>query len=100
MPVLVDAKGFTLYWFVPDTQTKSVCTGSCAAYWPPVAGSATATSSVTGKLGSISRPGGGTQATYNGHPLYTYIGDNAPGQASGNNLNLNGGLWHEMTVTP
>jgi predicted lipoprotein with Yx(FWY)xxD motif len=34
------------------------------------------------------------QATYDGHPLYTYVGDGAPGQANGNELNLNGGLWH------
>jgi hypothetical protein len=35
----------------------------------------------------------------NGHPLYTYVGDTAPGQARGNGLNLNGGLWHEVTVS-
>ena len=50
---------------------------------------------VTGRLGIISRPGGGVQATYGGHPLYSYIGDNSPGQANGNNLDLNGGLWYE-----
>ena len=53
---------------------------------------------IPGRLGTIKRPDGMTQATYNGHPLYTYVGDTAPGQAFGNNLNLNGGLWHEMTV--
>ena len=50
----------------------------------------------TGKLGTIKRPGGTTQATYDGHPLYTYIGDNAPGQANGNKLDLNGGYWYEV----
>ena len=54
---------------------------------------------VTGTLGTIKRSDGTTQATYNGHPLYTYIADTAPGQAHGNNLNLNGGLWHEVTVS-
>jgi hypothetical protein len=39
------------------------------------------------------------QATYNGHPLYTYKGDTAPGQAKGNGLNIQGGLWHEVTVS-
>jgi predicted lipoprotein with Yx(FWY)xxD motif len=97
--VLADAKGFTLYWFVPDTATKSNCNGSCAAYWPPVKGPATAGAGVTGKLGTIKRSDGSTQATYNGHPLYTYVGDTAPGQAHGNDLNLNGGLWHEVDVT-
>ena len=54
---------------------------------------------VTGRLATITRPGGTVQATYDGHPLYTYIADTAPGQANGNNLNLNGGLWHEVPVS-
>jgi len=54
---------------------------------------------VTGKLGTIKRSGGTTQAVYNEHPLYTYIADTSPGQAHGNNLNLNGGLWHEVAVS-
>ncbi len=96
--LLTDAKGLTLYWFAPDTSTKSACYGSCAAYWPPVTGTPSAGPGVTGKLGTITRTGGGIQATYDGHPLYTYIGDNAPGQASGNNINLNGGLWHDLPI--
>ncbi len=97
--VLTNAKGFTLYWFAPDTSTKSVCNGSCAQYWPPVPGHVTAGPGVTGTLGTITRSDGSSQATYNGHPLYTYVSDTAPGQANGNNLNLNGGLWHEVTVS-
>jgi len=97
--VLANAKGFTLYWFVPDTPARSACTGSCAVYWPPVPGPAAAGAGVTGKLGTIRRPDGSAQATYNGHPLYTYVGDSAPGQTHGNNLNLNGGLWHEVTIS-
>jgi predicted lipoprotein with Yx(FWY)xxD motif len=96
--LLTDSKGLTLYWFAPDTRTKSVCYGSCAAYWPPVTGTPSAGPGVTGSLGTITRTGGTTQATYDGHPLYTYIGDDAPGQASGNNLNLNGGLWHDVPI--
>jgi predicted lipoprotein with Yx(FWY)xxD motif len=96
--VLANARDFTLYWFAPDTPSKSVCNGSCAAYWPPVKGPVTAGPGVTGKLAIITRADGSTQATYNGHPLYTYVGDTAPGQAHGNNLNLNGGLWHEVTT--
>ena len=97
--VLTNAKGFTLYWFAPDTPTMSKCNGSCAAYWPPVKGPATAGAGVTGKLGTITRSDGSMQATYNGHPLYTYVADSAPGQAKGNGLNLNGGVWHEVTVS-
>ena len=94
--VVANARGFTLYSFAPDTPATSVCNGSCAAYWPPVKGPVTAGPGVTGSLGTIKRSDGSTQATYDGHPLYTYVGDSAPGQAHGNNLNLNGGLWHEV----
>lgn len=96
--VLTNAKGFTLYWFAPDTMTKSKCNGACAKYWPPVKGPVTE-SGIKGKFGTITRSDGSTQATYNGHPLYTYVGDTAPGQAKGNGLNLSGGLWHEVTVS-
>jgi len=78
--VLTNAKGFTLYSFVPDTATKSNCNGSCAQYWPPVKGPATAGPGVTGKLATITRSDGSTQATYNGHPLYTYVSDTARGR--------------------
>ena len=97
--VLTDANGLTLYWFAPDTPVTSKCTGSCTAYWPPVTGSPQAGPGVTGRLGTIERPGGGLQATYDGHPLYTYVGDSGPGQAGGNNLNLNGGLWFEVRLS-
>jgi predicted lipoprotein with Yx(FWY)xxD motif len=97
--VLTNGKGLTLYWFAPDTATASKCTGACAQYWPPLAGRPASGPGVTGRLGTITRPDGSAQATYDGHPLYTYIADTAPGQARGNNLNLNGGLWHEVTVS-
>jgi predicted lipoprotein with Yx(FWY)xxD motif len=97
--VLTNSKGFTLYWFVPDTSTKSNCNGSCASFWPPVPGPAKAGSGVTGKLATITRSDGSTQATYNGHPVYTYSGDSGPGQNNGNGINSSGGIWHEVTVT-
>jgi predicted lipoprotein with Yx(FWY)xxD motif len=97
--VLTNARGYTLYWFAPDTPAKSQCYGSCAAYWPPVTGKPSAGLGVTGRLAAITRSDGSTQATYDGHPLYTYVGDSTPGQANGNNLNLNGGLWHEVTAS-
>jgi predicted lipoprotein with Yx(FWY)xxD motif len=84
--VVTNGKGFTLHWFVPDTATTSKCNGSCATFWPPVKGPATAGAGVTGKLATIKRADGSAQATYNGHPLYTYVG-------------VNGGVWHEVTVS-
>ncbi len=97
--VVTNSAGRTLYWFALDTSTASKCTGSCATYWPPVTGPATAGSGVTGTLSTITRSDGTTQATYDGRPLYTYVADTAPGQAKGNGLNLSGGLWYEMTVS-
>lgn len=97
--VLTNSHGYTLYWFVPDSALKSTCYGTCAVYWPPVLGVPIASSSLPGKIGTIKRSGSVTQITFDHHPLYSYVGDSAPGVASGNNINLNGGLWHEMTVT-
>ena len=99
MTVLTNGKGFTLYSFAPDTPTTSKCYGTCAAYWPPVTGSSAAGSGLPGKTGTIKRTDGSLQLTYNGHPLYTYVGDSAAGQAAGNNLNLNGGLWLVVPVS-
>jgi predicted lipoprotein with Yx(FWY)xxD motif len=96
--VLTSANGFTLYSFAPDTPTKSNCNGTCAQNWPPVKGPATAPG-VTGTFGTIKRSDGSVQATFDGHPLYTFVGDTAPGQNKGNGLNAAGGLWHEITTS-
>ena len=97
--LLTNAQGLTLYTFAPDKTDKSVCYGTCASYWPPVPGNMSAGPGVTGKIGTIKRTDGTTQATYNGRPLYTYVGDKSPGQDGGNNINLNGGLWKDVPVT-
>jgi predicted lipoprotein with Yx(FWY)xxD motif len=96
--VLTSAKGLTLYSFAPDTPAKSNCNGTCAQNWPPVKGPATA-SGVTGTFGTIKRSDGSVQATFDGHPLYAFAGDTAPGQNKGNGLNAAGGLWHEITTS-
>ena len=96
--VLTSAKGFTLYSFAPDTSTMSRCNGTCAQNWPPVKGAASAPG-VTGTFGTIKRSDGSAQATFDGHPLYTFAGDTAPGQNKGNGLNAAGGLWHEITTS-
>ena len=97
--VVTNAQGFTLYSFAPDTATASKCTGACAQIWPPVTGPAAAGQDITGTLGMITQADGSTQATYDGHPLYTYTADTAPGQAKGNGLNVEGGVWHEVTAS-
>ena len=96
--VLTSSKDFTLYTFAPDTSTTSKCTGTCATNWPPVKGPVTA-AGVTGSFGTITRSDGSTQATFDGHPLYTFAADTAPGQAKGNGLTAFGGLWHEITTS-
>ena len=96
--VLTDDEGYTLYWFGPDSATKSACQGSCARSWPPVTGPATWGPGVTGTIGAIVRPGGALQATYDGHPLYTTTADTGPGQTKGNGVWSHGGEWHEVTV--
>jgi predicted lipoprotein with Yx(FWY)xxD motif len=96
--VLTNSTGFTLYSFAPDTPTTSKCNGTCAQNWPPVKGPVTA-AGVTGTFGTITRSDGSTQATFDGHPLYTFVGDTAPGQNKGNGLNAAGGLWHEITTS-
>ncbi len=97
--VLVDAAGHTLYWFAKDTKTTSKCNGTCASYWPPVIGKpvAAAGTSLPHGFGTIKRADGQTQATYDGHPLYTYTGDASAGQVTGNDLDLSGGWWYAMT---
>jgi predicted lipoprotein with Yx(FWY)xxD motif len=96
--VLANATGRTLYWYGRDVKGsgKSSCTGACLSAWPAVTGMPAAASGVTlsGKLGSIARPGGVVQATYNGYPLYTYAADMAPGDTTGNGV---GGQWHVIT---
>ena len=97
--VLASSRGLTLYYFTEDKpgSGKSVCTGSCASAWPPLAAPVRAPAGVRlpGPLGMITRPGGLRQVTINGYPIYTYAGDKAPGQASGNGI---GGAWHVIKI--
>jgi len=98
--VLADKKGKTLYWFSKDTSTTSACTGACATAWPPVLGmpQAASGSTLTGKFGTIRRSDGTVQATYDGHPLYTFEGDTAPGQTNGNGVIAFGAAWSVITI--
>jgi predicted lipoprotein with Yx(FWY)xxD motif len=99
--VLVTAKGYPLYMFQPDNQRSVTCTGACAGTWPPVkvpgGGSFAAGAGVKGALlGTDPDPEGGTVLTFGGWPLYTYTGDTAPGQATGQAIDLNGGEWYVL----
>ncbi len=89
--VLVDPNGMTLYVLKGETSSKITCTGSCATAWPPLLlpsgdSGAVGGSGVSGTFGTVERPGGGTQVTFNGMPLYTWTGDRAPGDATGQNV--------------
>jgi predicted lipoprotein with Yx(FWY)xxD motif len=99
--VLTDSAGYTVYWFAKDHGMTSACTGACATAWPPVTGMPAAAMGVSlpGKLGTISRGNGVVQATYDGHPLYTFAGDTTPGESKGNDIDGFGGLWWAMTST-
>lgn len=95
--VLVTPKGRTLYYYTPDSKTKSNCTGGCASLWPPLllpkhAEAPVKPAGLKGTLSSIKR-GSRRQVSYDGHPLYTYAQDKKPGQDTGQGV---GGVWYVM----
>lgn len=96
--ILVDGKGRTLYMFAPDKRKSVTCHAVCAKIWPPVFLPAGARLAAAGGvkqslLGSDKDSTGGRVVTYNHWPLYRYLGDSKAGTATGQALNLNGGLW-------
>lgn len=103
--VLVNGSGMTIYSVKTPTEVNGniKCTGSCLAFWFPVtAGSVNpGSSALPGKLSTVHRPGGKSQLTYNGMPLYTFKLDTAAGQANGNNVTdqFNGTTFRWQAVT-
>jgi predicted lipoprotein with Yx(FWY)xxD motif len=97
--LLTNAQGMTLYYLKPDTATKSACTGTCASNWPPLvsttSGSPASANALPGTL-SVVTDANGQQVEYNGHPLYRYSGDTAPGQTNGEGIK---GVWFVATST-
>ncbi len=94
--ILVDGKGITLYDFVKDKGTTSVCYGACAALWPPLftKGKPVAGPGVRASLlGTTKRKDGKLEVTYGGHPLYYFVSDRKPGQTTGQGVNQFGGPW-------
>jgi predicted lipoprotein with Yx(FWY)xxD motif len=94
--ILVDSHGRALYLFKADVGTKSACTGACVAAWPPLrtAGRPTVGSGANSSLVSTTaRSDGEPEVTYNGHPVYRFAGDTAPGDVNGEGLTAFGGEW-------
>jgi predicted lipoprotein with Yx(FWY)xxD motif len=95
--ILTNAQGLTLYYRTSDAPPSTVCSGGCAGAWPPLVMSSssvpTSATSLSGKLTIVS-DANGNQVEYNGHPLYTYSGDTAAGQTTGEGA---GGVWHVVT---
>jgi predicted lipoprotein with Yx(FWY)xxD motif len=99
---LVGSHGRALYLFEADRHGTSACTGACAKAWPPdtVTGAPHAGSGVSqALLGTIKRADGTLQITYNGHPLYYFIGDKAAGAAKGQGLNAFGAGWYVVSAS-
>jgi len=99
--VLVDSQGRTLYLFKKDTGTTSTCTGACAAAWPPLraSGKPTVGSGASASMvGTTKRSDGKPQVTYNGHPLYRFNGDKAPGDTNGQGVSAFGASWFALSA--
>jgi predicted lipoprotein with Yx(FWY)xxD motif len=100
--IVVDGKSMTVYRFDADTNKPptSHCTGSCTTFWPPVP-AGTGTPQVQGVsaslIGTVTRDDGTKQLTLAGWPLYTYAGDKAAGDASGQGVNAFGATWWAVT---
>ena len=96
---LAGSNGRTLYLFQADMHGTSTCTGACAAAWPPdiVTGQPQADSGVNqALLGTITRPDGTIQLTYDGHPLYYFTADAAGGTAHGQGIKAFGAEWYVL----
>ena len=97
---LVDGAGRSLYLFEADTGPTSTCNGACAQVWPPLAASAApgvAGGAQAALVGATTRADGTRQVTYNGHPLYYFAGDKAPGDVTGQGIHNFGGGWYVVT---
>jgi len=97
--ILVDSAGRTLYDFHKDEDATSSCYGACAGAWPPLLteGEPQAQGPADRSLlGTTKRKDGTMQVTYNGWPLYTYVGDTSPGEANGNDIDQFGAEWYAL----
>jgi len=91
-PILADGEGYTLYMFVPDNRSDSVCYGDCEAAWPAFYAPATSADDVDDSLvDTTQRTDDTSQVTYNGWPLYYFANDEAPGDTTGQGRGL---VWY------
>jgi predicted lipoprotein with Yx(FWY)xxD motif len=96
--VLVNAQGMTLYHLSGEVGGKFICTSTaCVQIWHPVTVTAAGTPSGVSSLGTVKRPDGTLQVTYNGTPLYTFAADKQPGEAKGQGLK-DVGTWTAVTT--
>jgi predicted lipoprotein with Yx(FWY)xxD motif len=97
--VLVDGRGMTVYMLTSDKPDKSRCSAQCLAYWPPVAApkSGSEPPGVTAALSNTTSTSGSSMATAGGWPLYTYVGDKAPGAVTGEGIPSFGGVWYALS---
>jgi predicted lipoprotein with Yx(FWY)xxD motif len=97
--VLVTSEGMTLYDFHKDKGGKSACYDACAGAWPPLLTEGDPQAQGPAErsmLGTTKRKDGTVQVTYNGWPLYTYVGDQKPGEANGNDIDQFGAEWYAL----
>jgi predicted lipoprotein with Yx(FWY)xxD motif len=91
---LVGPDGKTLYYNTVDTATNIQCTGQCASIWPPVLGTAKPGTGLDAEdFKTATRPDGGTQITFYGHPLYEFASDDTAGSTKGAGVADGGGHW-------
>jgi predicted lipoprotein with Yx(FWY)xxD motif len=92
-PVVSTSSGMTLYTYDKDPVGQSACYRECAQNWPPYL--ANGTYKPFGKMTIVPRTDGTLQWAYDGHPLYTFVQDKAPGEIKGNGFHNN---WHVVAV--
>jgi len=97
-PTLVGPGGRTLYLFEADRPHVSRLSAAGRAVWPPVTTAGTPQALNGAAAGEIGRIASTGQVTYNGHPLYYYVGDQKPGQTTGQGLNEFGALWYVLSA--
>jgi predicted lipoprotein with Yx(FWY)xxD motif len=94
--IFTDGRGSTLYYFDADAATQAACASGCTDTWPPLLAPSGKVQGPSGAPGAFTatNDGNGLQVEYQGHPLYLYSGDTAPGQTNGDGV---AGQWHVAT---